>query len=119
MDQLPNGTTIFDVERTTGLGGSIARAGGTFCMLLKKLVHIRRCVLKLPSSDILSILYMCHGTKGSASNELHYRVKHGNAGRVRHLGHKPISRGVARNPVDHPHGGGEGKKSKKCVPRTA
>ncbi len=116
---IPHGSVISDVERYPGSGGVVARSAGTHCLLPKKYNKIRKCLLRLPSGDLLSFSHFSTGTKGVVSNETYYREKHGRAGRVRLRGRKPIVRGVAKNPVDHPHGGGEGKKSKKCFPRTA
>ena len=88
-------------------------------MLLKKYVNLRKCLLLIPSKSMLSFSYYCGGTKGVASNALHNRTSYGNAGIIRRIGFKSVVRGVAQNPVDHAHGGGEGKKSKSCFPRTA
>lgn len=119
LEYMPRGTVMFDVERNAATGGSLARAGGTYCILLKKYTNMRKCLLQIPSKQQLSIAYVCRGTKGVSACELHYRVMYGNAGVLRRRGSKPTVRGVAQNPVDHAHGGGEGKKSNKCFPRTA
>lgn len=119
LEYMPRGTVLFDVERIPYLCGSVARSGGTLCVLLKKYVNIRRCLLQIPSKETLSFSYNCSGTKGVASNALHHRTADGCAGRNVRFGSKPVVRGVAQNPVDHVHGGGEGKKSKSCFPRTA
>jgi len=116
---IPQGTTLHDVERYPGLGGSFSRAAGTFCILLRKFNGIRKCLLKIPSGLLLSISCYALGTKGIVCNKIHKHVSYGKAGRLKLLGNKSVVRGVAMNPVDHPHGGGEGKKSKKCFPRTA
>jgi large subunit ribosomal protein L2 len=94
-------------------------SSGTYSIEIRRYNGIRRCLVQLPSKQLKSIPLGCRGTRGIASNVLHYRHRAGKAGRARHKGSHPIVRGVAKNPVDHPHGGGEGKKSKKCFPRTA
>ena len=70
-------------------------------------------------SYAISFSFFCFATKGVASNDTHNSTVLGKAGRARLSGYKPVVRGVAQNPVDHPHGGGEGKKSKSCFPKTA
>jgi large subunit ribosomal protein L2 len=119
MEHMPPSTTICDVERQPQAGGCLARSGGTYCLEIRKYVGIRRCLVQLPSKQLLSIPLGCRGMRGMSSNILHSRYIAGKAGRSRHKGSHPVVRGVAQNPVDHPHGGGEGKKSKKCFPRTA
>lgn len=119
LQHTPQGTVMFDVERYPGSGGSVSRSAGTFCVLLKKFPNLRRCMMQLPSRDSLSFSFFCTGTKGVSSNDTHMSTSLGNAGRARRLGKKSVVRGVAQNPVDHAHGGGEGKKSKMCFPRTA
>jgi large subunit ribosomal protein L2 len=116
---MPRGVTVHNVERYVGIGGSIARAGGSFSTLLYKFNVLNSCLLKIPSGLQFSITGIIMAVKGIVSNMLHKFRSIGKAGRNRLLGNKSIVRGVAMNPVDHPHGGGEGKKSKKCVPRTA
>jgi large subunit ribosomal protein L2 len=116
---IPQGTVIHNVELYPGSGGSIARGAGSFCLLLRKYMNIRKCLVVMPSKKQLTLSMFCNATKGLVGNTSHKRVMLGNAGRARRLGKKPVVRGVAMNPVDHPHGGGEGKKSKKCFPRTA
>lgn len=115
----PHGTVLHDVELFPGAGGSIARAAGTYCLLLKKFLNIKKCFIRLPSESTMSISSTCYGTKGIVGNEENNKVVFGKAGRRKLRGFKPIVRGVAMNPVDHSHGGGEGKKSKQCHPRTA
>lgn len=116
---MPRGVTVYNVERYVGLGGSISRAGGTFCTLLYRFNVLRLCLIKMPSGLQFSLSGLIIASKGMVSNIIHRFISIGKAGRNRLLGNKSIVRGVAMNPVDHPHGGGEGKKSKKCVPRTA
>jgi large subunit ribosomal protein L2 len=116
---IPLGTILHNVEKFPGSGGAIARSAGTFRLLLKRFLNLRKCLIKIPSGDLVTISFHCGASKGIVSNRIHRRCSIGKAGRNRLLGLKPIVRGVAKNPIDHPHGGGEGKKSKKCFPRTA
>jgi large subunit ribosomal protein L2 len=116
---VPRGTVVHDVARYPGIGGSISRAAGSYSILYKRFTGIRKCLLKITSGALLSFSFYCRSTKGMVCNKIHNRVLLGEAGRNRLRGRKPVVRGVAMNPVDHPHGGGEGKKSKKCFPRTA
>jgi large subunit ribosomal protein L2 len=116
---VPNGTVTHDVELSPFSGGVISRAAGTYCLIVKKFLNLRKSFLKMPSKQLRSFSFMCIVAKGIVSNELHNRVVFGKAGRSRLLGKKQIVRGLCQNPVDHPHGGGEGHKSKKCFPRTA
>jgi large subunit ribosomal protein L2 len=119
LEHIPRGSVIFDVERLPNTCGSMARAAGTFCIAMKKYINIRRCLLQIPSKKLLSFPYYSRGTKGVSSNAYRYREQYGNAGHNRRIGYKPVVRGVAKNPVDHLHGGGEGKRSKDCFPKTA
>lgn len=116
---VPNGTVLHNLETIPFSGGLFIRSAGTFGLVIKKFFRLRKCLIQLPSKQLRSFSFFCSITKGIVSNDLHYRILFGKAGRSRLLGRKPIVRGVAQNPVDHPHGGGEGKKSKKCFPRTA
>lgn len=107
MHRIPLGLTIHNIELYPGSGAKIARSAGTGAKLLAKedgRVHIR-----LPSGEVRIFTDRCRATIGEVSNPDHKNIKHGKAGRVRHLGRKPHVRGVAMNPVDHPHGGGEGR----------
>lgn len=116
---IPNGSLIHNLESLPSSGGVFAKSAGSYCTILKKFFNLRKSFIQLPSSSMRSFSFFCFATKGIVSNDLHYRISLGKAGRRRLLGHNPIVRGVAQNPVDHPHGGGEGKKSKKAFPRTA
>ena len=115
----PGGTILHGLEILPFKGSSYIHAAGTYGVVLRKFSRLRSCTVRLPTAQIRSFSIFCCFTKGIVSNDVHYRVKLGKAGRHRLLGRNPIVRGVAKNPVDHPHGGGEGKKSKKCFPRTA
>jgi len=107
LARIPLGSIIHNLEFTPGSGGKIARSAGTSAKLIgkeEKTAHVR-----LPSGEVRIFRTDCRATLGEVSNPDHKNVKHGKAGRVRHLGRKPKVRGVAMNPVDHPHGGGEGR----------
>lgn len=107
LARIPLGSIIHNLEFSPGSGGKIARSAGTSAKLIgkeEKTAHVR-----LPSGEVRIFNTACRATIGEVSNPDHKNIKHGKAGRVRHLGRKPKVRGVAMNPVDHPHGGGEGR----------
>merc|ERR1711935_1214799 len=89
------------------MGGQIARSAGTSAQLIAKEGNF--VTLKLPSNEIRLVNNQCSGTLGQVGNVSSTNIQFGKAGRKRWLGKKPKVRGVAKNPVDHPHGGGEGK----------
>ncbi len=105
--RIPLGATIHNLELTPGSGGKVARAAGTAAKLIGK--EGERAHVRMPSGEVRIFSVECRATIGAVGNPDHKNVKHGKAGRVRHLGRKPHVRGVAMNPVDHPHGGGEGR----------
>lgn len=107
LARIPLGSIIHNVEFSPASGGKIARSAGTFAKLIGK--EGKRAQVRLPSGEVRIFSVSCRATIGEVSNPDHKNVKHGKAGRVRHLGRKPHVRGVAMNPVDHPHGGGEGR----------
>jgi large subunit ribosomal protein L2 len=107
LRKIPVGMFVHCVEFAPGAKAKIARAAGTAAQILSKEEGMVR--LRLPSGEIRLFHEECMATVGQVSNIDHKNIVHGKAGRVRHLGRKPITRGVARNPVDHPHGGGEGR----------
>ncbi len=109
LGNMPLGTVIHNVELSPGRGGQMARAAGTFVQLAGK--EGSRCIVKLPSGEMRNINARCYGTVGHIGNQDHFNISLGKAGRSRWLGRRPKVRGVAMNPVDHPHGGGEGKTS--------
>lgn len=114
LEQLPLNTKIFNVEISESLGGQVARAAGTYCRILKRyIVSINKSIiqLELPSKIITYVSGQCIATVGIADNILARYRKFSKAGSKRILGYRPRVRGVAMNPVDHPHGGGEGKTS--------
>ena len=106
---IPVGTTIHNVELQPGAGGKMARSAGASVQLVAKEGDF--ATLRLPSSEMRRISIDCRATVGEVGNAEHDLVKIGKAGRNRWKGKRPQTRGVAMNPVDHPHGGGEGKTS--------
>jgi large subunit ribosomal protein L2 len=106
---IPLGTWVHNVELKVGKGGQLARSAGTYAMIAAK--EGKYAQLRLPSGEVRLVLQDCCATIGQVGNIEHENVKIGKAGRNRWLGKRPQSRGVAMNPVDHPHGGGEGKSS--------
>lgn len=106
---IPQGTWVHNVELKVGKGGQLARSAGTYAMIAAK--DGKYAQLRLPSGEVRLVLQDCCATIGQVGNLDHENVKIGKAGRNRWLGIRPQSRGVAMNPVDHPHGGGEGKSS--------
>ena len=106
---IPLGTHIHNIELNIGHGGQMARGAGSYCQLMAK--EGRYAQVKLPSGEVRLIPLACRATIGQVGNLEHENVSIGKAGRKRWLGKRPHVRGVAMNPVDHPHGGGEGKSS--------
>ena len=102
---MPTGTVVHNVELVPGQGGKLGRAAGTAIQLAAKEGDM--VTLRLPSSEMRMVRAECRATVGPLSNPEHQNVKIGKAGRNRHKGKRPQTRGVAMNPVDHPHGGGE------------
>jgi large subunit ribosomal protein L2 len=107
LHRVPVGAVVHNLELTPGSGGKVARSAGTSAKLIGK--EDDRAHVRLPSGEVRIFNTKCMATIGEVSNPDHKNIKHGKAGRVRHLGRKPRVRGVAMNPVDHPHGGGEGR----------
>src|SRR6201996_5126142 len=106
LTNMPPGTVVHNVELTPGRGGQLGRAAGTGIQLLAK--DGDYVTLRLPSGEMRMVRGECRATVGTIGNSDHQNVKIGKAGRKRHLGVRPPTRGTAMNPVDHPHGGGEG-----------
>jgi len=102
---IPTGTTVHNVELTPGRGGQLGRSAGTSIQLVAK--EGRYATLRLPSGEMRMVELDCRATIGVLGNAEHELVELGKAGRSRHRGKRPQTRGVAMNPVDHPHGGGE------------
>lgn len=112
LKYLPEGISIFNLEKQPGNGALYIRSAGTYGLILSKMSNGFVSV-KLPSKKIQLFSQYCKATVGIVSNLENRDIILGKAGRSRWLGIRPTVRGVAMNPVDHPHGGGEGKKSKK------
>jgi large subunit ribosomal protein L2 len=109
IEKIPLGMVIHNVELAPGRGGQIVRAAGARATLMAK--EGEYATLKLPSGETRMVLARCYATLGEVGNQDHMNVSLGKAGRSRWLGRRPKVRGVAMNPHDHPHGGGEGKTS--------
>ena len=109
MQSIPVGTIIHNVEMKPGKGGQIARSAGTYAQLIGK--DRGYAQLRLSSGELRMVRAECMATIGAVSNADQQNVKLGKAGRKRWLGRRPVVRGVAMNPIDHPHGGGEGRSS--------
>ncbi len=109
MQDIPVGTIIHNVEMKPGKGGQIARSAGTYAQLVGK--DAGYALLRLSSGERRMVRAECMATVGAVSNPDRKNVKLGKAGRKRWMGKRPVVRGVAMNPVDHPHGGGEGRTS--------
>lgn len=111
INEIPVGSFIHNVSPTPNKPSQISRAAGTFSKL--KEVTLTHAKIELSSGEQRFISQKCYATIGIVSNELHFLTQLGKAGRSRWLNRRPTVRGVAMNPIDHPHGGGEGKKSGK------
>jgi large subunit ribosomal protein L2 len=109
LKNIPLGTTIHNIELRQGKGAQMARAAGSAAQLVSK--EGEWASLRLPSGEIRRVHIDCYATIGQVGNIEQSNVSLGKAGRTRWLGRRPKVRGVAMNPVDHPHGGGEGKTS--------
>jgi large subunit ribosomal protein L2 len=109
LRSMPIGTIIHNVEMKPGKGGQLARAAGAFAQLVGR--DSGNAILRLSSGEQRVVVADCMATVGAVSNPDHSNVKVGKAGRNRWKGRRPSVRGVAMNPVDHPHGGGEGRTS--------
>lgn len=109
IESIPVGTMLHNIELNPGQGGKLVRSAGMAAQLVAK--EGKYAQIKLPSGEVRKVLLKCMATIGQISNTEHENISYGKAGRVRHLGRRPIVRGVAMNPVDHPLGGGEGKSS--------
>lgn len=109
LKNIPVGTVVHNVELKAGKGGQIARAAGTYLQLVGRDAGYAQ--LKLPSGELRVVRGECLATVGAVSNPDNANTNLGKAGRNRWLGRRPAVRGVAMNPIDHPHGGGEGRSS--------
>lgn len=115
---MPLGSTVHNVGLLPGIGAQILRSAGMHGTLLRKLARMNKALIRLRLGRLKIVSLDAVATMGVVSNRHARSTVLGKAGRSRWLGNRPIVRGVAMNPIDHPHGGGEGKKSKKTVPRT-
>jgi large subunit ribosomal protein L2 len=107
LKNIPVGTFIHNIELAAGKGGQLVRSAGTSAQLMAKEGNF--ATLRLPSTEMRYVRIECRATIGTVSNQTHDIIKIGKAGRTRHMGIRPTVRGSVMNPVDHPHGGGEGK----------
>jgi large subunit ribosomal protein L2 len=107
LENIPVGTVIHNIELKPGKGAQLVRAAGTEAQLLGK--EEQYVTIRLTSGEVRRILKVCRATIGAVGNGDHELVKIGKAGRSRHMNRRPEVRGVVMNPVDHPHGGGEGR----------
>ncbi len=107
LKNIPTGTVVHNVELKPGAGGQLGRSAGAAVQLMAK--EGDRALLKLPSGELRHVHILCRATVGQVGNLDHENVSIGKAGRSRWLGRRPHVRGIAMNPVDHPHGGGEGR----------
>ncbi len=110
LKNMPIGSFIYNVEVKPGNGAKLGRSAGTHIELIAR--SNGYADLKMPSSEVRKVLETCFATLGEVSNDEHQLVSIGNAGRARHMGIRPTVRGTAMNPVDHPHGGGEGRQGR-------
>lgn len=109
LSAIPTGTPIHNLELTPGKGGQMVRSAGTSATILAK--EGKYANVRLPSGEVRKIHVTCFATIGEVSNKAHNTIRLAKAGRVRHMGRRPTVRGKVMNPVDHPHGGGEGSTS--------
>jgi large subunit ribosomal protein L2 len=106
---MPDGMLVHNIELKQGKGAQMARSAGAYARIMAS--ETGMITLKLPSGEMRMVSEKCFATIGTVGNKSHENIKIGKAGRSRWMGRRPKVRGVAMNPVDHPHGGGEGKTS--------
>jgi large subunit ribosomal protein L2 len=116
LKSIPIGTILHNIELKPGKGGQMARSAGGYAQLMGK--EEKYVILRLPSGEMRQVLGECMATVGVVGNEEYSNITIGKAGRARYMGIRPQTRGSAMNPVDHPHGGGEGKKNSGRHPVT-
>ncbi|WP_035589677.1 50S ribosomal protein L2 [Hippea jasoniae] len=116
IKNIPVGTIIHNIELKPGGGGQLARSAGSMAQIMAKEGNYAH--IKLPSGEMRLIHVNCYATVGQVGNTEHSNINWGKAGRMRHRGFRPQVRGVAMNPIDHPHGGGEGKTGTGGTPVT-
>ncbi|MCL2324373.1 MAG: 50S ribosomal protein L2 [Actinomycetia bacterium] len=107
LANIPVGTIVHAVEMNPGRGAALARSAGASIQLMGK--EGKYAILRMPSSEMRRVLITCRATVGEVGNSDHSNIRIGKAGRKRHMGVRPTVRGTVMNPVDHPHGGGEGR----------
>jgi len=116
LKNVPDGFMVYNVEVRPGSGAAFARSAGTSVQVVGK--SDGYVTLKMPSGEIRMVLGDCWATVGQLGNADYKNIVWGKAGRIRHLGFRPSVRGMAMNPVDHPHGGGEGRSKSGSHPMT-
>ena len=109
LKNIPVGTVVHNIELKPGKGGQVARSAGAYAQIISKEENEKYVLIKLSSGEMRKFLETCRATIGTVGNLDHELVVIGKAGRTRHMGVRPTVRGSAMNPVDHPHGGGEGR----------
>jgi large subunit ribosomal protein L2 len=107
LTQVPLGTWVHNIEMQIGRGGQLCRSAGSYAQVMAK--EGERCLLRLPSGELRQVHKNCAAPIGQVGNQEHENQTIGKAGRSRWLGRRPKVRGTAMNPIDHPHGGGEGR----------
>ncbi len=110
LGKIPVGTFVYNIEIKPGNGGKIARSAGNYAEVVAQDAGYTQ--LKMPSTEVRRIIGTAWASVGEVCNEEHRLVNYGKAGRMRWMGIRPTVRGTAMNPVDHPHGGGEGKQGR-------
>ncbi|MEZ4387493.1 MAG: 50S ribosomal protein L2 [Candidatus Krumholzibacteriia bacterium] len=116
LARIPLGTLVHNVELQIGKGGQMVRSAGAYAQVMAK--EGERVTLRIPSGEVRMVHRNCYATIGEVGNSEHENIVSGKAGRSRWLGKRPKVRGVAMNPIDHPHGGGEGRTSGGRHPST-
>lgn len=116
LSAIPSGTTIHNIELEPGKGGQLVRSAGVSAQLLDK--EGKYAMVRLPSGEVRRFLINCTATIGQLGNVEHRGFKSGKAGRTRWKGRRPVVRGSAMTPRDHPHGGGEGRAPRGMAPKT-
>jgi len=110
LGSIPVGTFVYNIELKPGAGGALARSAGNYCEVVAQDSGYTH--LKMPSTEVRRVIGTCWASIGEVSNEEHRLENYGKAGRSRWKGIRPTVRGTAMNPVDHPHGGGEGRQGR-------
>ncbi|MGP6158202.1 MAG: 50S ribosomal protein L2 [Vulcanimicrobiaceae bacterium] len=116
IKNIPLGTVVHNVELRPGQGGKLVRSAGSSAQLMAKEGEYAQ--IRMPSGEVRKIMVVCRATIGQLGNIDHENVQIGKAGRIRHMGKRPSVRGIAMNPVDHPHGGGEARSTSGRPPTT-